>query len=107
MIVSVDTLAGAKMFARLKEPDMIPYDLVIFDEAHKLSADRGNDRGRKAHTRTNLSSHLSASRSAIANVRPRQQGEPARKRRPARSLKIQKKNCVNRVVVNVREDRET
>ena len=43
IIVSVDTLAGAKMFARLKEPGVVPYDLVIFDEAHKLSADRGND----------------------------------------------------------------
>ena len=30
------------MFARLKEPGVVPYDLVIFDEAHKLSADRGN-----------------------------------------------------------------
>ena len=43
IIVSVDTLAGTKMFARLKEPGVVPYDLVIFDEAHKLSADRGND----------------------------------------------------------------
>jgi len=43
IIISVDTLAGAKMFARLKEPGVVPYDLVIFDEAHKLSADRGND----------------------------------------------------------------
>lgn len=43
IIVSVDTLAGAKMFARLREPGVIPYDLVVFDEAHKLSADRGND----------------------------------------------------------------
>jgi superfamily II DNA or RNA helicase len=40
LIVSVDTLAGEKMFARLQEPQVIPYDLVIFDEAHKLSADR-------------------------------------------------------------------
>ncbi len=43
IIVSVDTLAGAKMFARLKESGVTPYDLVIFDEAHKLSANRGND----------------------------------------------------------------
>ncbi len=43
VIVSVDTLAGARMFARLGEPDVQPYDLVIFDEAHKLSADRGGD----------------------------------------------------------------
>ena len=43
LIVSVDTLAGARVFARLQEPDVEPYDLVIFDEAHKLSADRGAD----------------------------------------------------------------
>jgi len=43
LIVSVDTLTGSRMFARLREPGVVPYDLVIFDEAHKLSADRGND----------------------------------------------------------------
>lgn len=43
LIVSIDTLAGDKMFARLQEEDVRPYDLVIFDEAHKLSADRQPD----------------------------------------------------------------
>jgi len=43
LIVSVDTLAGERMFSRLQEPDVVPYDLVIFDEAHKLSADREPD----------------------------------------------------------------
>ncbi len=43
LIVSVDTLTGARMFSRLREPGVVPYDLVIFDEAHKLSVDRGND----------------------------------------------------------------
>ncbi len=38
VIVSVDTLAGDRMFARLAEPDVEPYDLVVFDEAHKLAA---------------------------------------------------------------------
>jgi superfamily II DNA or RNA helicase/DNA-binding XRE family transcriptional regulator len=38
VIVSVDTLAGEKMFSRLRESPA--YELVIFDEAHKLSADR-------------------------------------------------------------------
>ncbi len=38
LIVSVDTLAGERMFSRLQEPGVTPYDLVIFDEAHKLSA---------------------------------------------------------------------
>jgi SNF2 family DNA or RNA helicase len=43
IIISVDTLASSSVFARLREPNVVPYDLVIFDEAHKLAADRGND----------------------------------------------------------------
>ncbi|MBL8812702.1 MAG: DUF3883 domain-containing protein [Planctomycetaceae bacterium] len=42
-IVSVDTLAGEKVFARLREEKVEAYDLVVFDEAHKLSVDRGSD----------------------------------------------------------------
>ena len=34
---------ATRIFAVFKEPDVVPYDLVIFDEAHKLSADRGTD----------------------------------------------------------------
>ncbi|MBM4398131.1 MAG: helix-turn-helix domain-containing protein, partial [Deltaproteobacteria bacterium] len=40
VVVSVDTLAGDRVFGRLQAPDTEPYDLVVFDEAHKLSADR-------------------------------------------------------------------
>lgn len=40
LIISLDTLAGRKAFSRLQEPDVPPYDLVVFDEAHKLSANR-------------------------------------------------------------------
>src|SRR5260370_25153869 len=43
LIVSVDTLTGDRMFSRLQEADVIPYDLVVFDEAHKLAADREAD----------------------------------------------------------------
>jgi len=43
VIVSVDTLASEKTFARLQEPGVEPYDLCIFDEAHKLGADRQPD----------------------------------------------------------------
>ena len=43
LIVSVDTLAGDRTFARLQEQGVEPYDLCIFDEAHKLSADRQPD----------------------------------------------------------------
>ena len=43
LIVSVDTLSGERMFNHLRDPETEPYDLVIFDEAHKLSADRQQD----------------------------------------------------------------
>jgi superfamily II DNA or RNA helicase/transcriptional regulator with XRE-family HTH domain len=47
LIVSIDTLAGARMFARMREAvasgAALPYDLVVFDEAHKLAADRDQD----------------------------------------------------------------
>ncbi len=43
LIISVDTLRGDGMFSRLQEAEVIPYDLVIFDEAHKLAADREAD----------------------------------------------------------------
>jgi superfamily II DNA or RNA helicase len=44
-IVSVDTLAGQKVFSRLAEPGVEPYDLVVFDEAHKLAARQDPDGG--------------------------------------------------------------
>ncbi|MDZ4177946.1 MAG: helix-turn-helix domain-containing protein, partial [Coriobacteriia bacterium] len=66
VIVSVDTLASPRVFARLRETTVEPYDLVIFDEAHKLAADRGNDlRIRKtdryclAEALAGIQSHLS------------------------------------------------
>lgn len=43
VICSMDTLAGDRVFGRLQEEAVEPYDLVIFDEAHKLSADREAD----------------------------------------------------------------
>ncbi len=42
VIVSVDTLAGETMFDALRQAGGPAYDLVVFDEAHKLSVrDRG------------------------------------------------------------------
>lgn len=43
LIVSIDTLRGPRMLGRLGEEEIEPYDLVVFDEAHKLSCNRGND----------------------------------------------------------------
>ena len=38
VIVSLDTLVGKRLFARLCSADTQAYDLAVFDEAHKLSA---------------------------------------------------------------------
>ena len=46
-IVSLDTLTGERAFAALREDGVLPYDLAVFDEAHKLSATRENRRVRK------------------------------------------------------------
>jgi superfamily II DNA or RNA helicase/DNA-binding XRE family transcriptional regulator len=43
IIISIDTLATTRAFNRLKDENIVPYDLVIFDEAHKLSASRTAD----------------------------------------------------------------
>ncbi len=43
LIVSIDTLSGGRTYERLCEPQVEPYDLIIFDEAHKLSVDRNPD----------------------------------------------------------------
>ncbi|MBI5911557.1 MAG: DUF3883 domain-containing protein [Betaproteobacteria bacterium] len=43
VIVSVDSLRSATLFKDLGDPSVLPYDLVVFDEAHKLSANRDND----------------------------------------------------------------
>lgn len=38
IIVSIDTLTSSRVFSQLKQSDVEPYDLVVFDEAHKLGA---------------------------------------------------------------------
>ena len=43
VIVSVDTLAGERMFNHIRGSMTDAYDLVVFDEAHKLSANRQPD----------------------------------------------------------------
>ena len=47
VIVSLDTLRGNTVFSRLADPGTAPYDLVVFDEAHKLSATSEGARTRK------------------------------------------------------------
>jgi superfamily II DNA or RNA helicase len=43
LIVSVDSLRSPTLFKALGDSSVIPYDLVVFDEAHKLSAARDPD----------------------------------------------------------------
>ncbi len=43
LIVSVDTLRGDTAFGALRDPAVAPYDLVVFDEAHKLSVHEDRD----------------------------------------------------------------
>lgn len=43
VICSVDTLRGERAFLRLADAAVSPYDLVVFDEAHKLSARQDAD----------------------------------------------------------------
>ena len=47
VIVSLDTLRGESAFASLADAGTVPYDLVVFDEAHKLSASAEAGRVRK------------------------------------------------------------
>ena len=47
VIVSMDTLASEGTFGALSTPEVAPYDLVVFDEAHKLSAYTDSHRTRK------------------------------------------------------------
>jgi superfamily II DNA or RNA helicase len=43
LICSVDTLRGDRAFSKLSEESVVPYDLVVFDEAHKLSCRQDAD----------------------------------------------------------------
>ncbi len=58
LIVSVDTLRGDRMFARLQDPAVVPYDLVVFDECHKLAARQEPDFSIRKTTRYRLAEAL-------------------------------------------------
>ena len=63
VIISIDTLAGERTFSRMKENIVKPYDLVVFDEAHKLSCNRDKNYRVTRSERYKLAE-------AIAGVRP-------------------------------------
>lgn len=43
VVVSIDSLRAPRLFQCLRDAAVQPYDLVVFDEAHKLSANRDLD----------------------------------------------------------------
>jgi len=59
LIVSMDTLSGGRTFDRFGESGVEPYDLVVFDEAHKLSADRNPDLTVRKTARYKLAEYVS------------------------------------------------
>ena len=70
-LVSIDTLAGDRAFERLAQGDTTPYDLVVFDEAHKLTAMRNADGTYDTTERYKLAELLAGSE-------PLQQSRPPR-----------------------------
>lgn len=47
VVISLDTLRQANAFNKLRDTGIMPYDLVVFDEAHKLAATKQGSRVRK------------------------------------------------------------
>lgn len=43
VVVSIDSLRASRLFQCIRDTAVQPYDLVVFDEAHKLSANRDLD----------------------------------------------------------------
>lgn len=62
VVVSIDSLRSPRLFNALRDAQVAPYDLVVFDEAHKLSANRELDGTFRATDRYRLAE-------AIAGVR--------------------------------------
>ena len=63
VIVSIDTLAGERTWRRLQEASVHAYDLVVFDEAHKLSAQQGTDGRTRKTDRYKLAESLAGIKS--------------------------------------------
>ncbi|MDP2659139.1 MAG: helix-turn-helix domain-containing protein, partial [Dehalococcoidia bacterium] len=74
VIVSVDTLSGGRSFERLGDPGTCPYDLVIFDEAHRLAASRNPDGTYETTDKYKLAELL-------AGAEPLQESRPPRRLR--------------------------
>ena len=66
VICSLDTLRGDRAFSRLAENGVLPYDLVVFDEAHKLSARQDPDFTVRRSARYELAEAIAG----VANRKP-------------------------------------
>ncbi len=64
VVVSIDSLRGPRLFEALRDPAVVPYDLVVFDEAHKLACQRDPDGSIRPTERYRLAE-------ALAGVRER------------------------------------
>lgn len=73
-VVSVDTLTGKHAFDRLSDVSTPPYDLVVFDEAHKLSAFRNSDGTYETTDRYKLAEFLAGAEQLQATRPPRRLG---------------------------------
>lgn len=71
VVVSVDTLTGDKAFQQLAQAETLPYDVVIFDEAHKVTAIRNADGTYETTDRYKLAELL-------AGAEPLQESHPPR-----------------------------
>jgi SNF2 family DNA or RNA helicase len=69
IIISLDTLAGERMFSLLADPAVERYDLVVFDEAHKLSARQEADGTVRRTDRYRLAEALAGVRNRDNNER--------------------------------------
>jgi len=73
-IVSLDTISSGRAFERLADEATEPYELVVFDEAHKLAASRNADLTYETTDRYKLAELL-------AGAEPLQETRPPRKLR--------------------------
>jgi len=69
-IISIDTLSGGRALDRLSENSTEPYDLVIFDEAHKLAASENVDKTINTTERYRLAELLAGAEPFQSTHRP-------------------------------------
>lgn len=72
VVVSIDTLTGERPFSRLAADETSPFDIIIIDEAHKLSAFRNADGSYETTDRYKLGELL-------AGASPLQEGREQRR----------------------------